>query len=93
MKKMFIVVVLFIAIAGAESCRTTVVARPADPVVVRPPQPRPDYIWVGGEWIIVGGKYQYRQGYWAAPRGRRVWVSGHWVSRGKGYYWVHGHWR
>lgn len=94
MKRFLIVSAILLTIIGTESCRTTVVERPAEPVAVaRPPQPRADYVWISGEWIIVGGRYQYRQGYWAPPRRGHAWVPGHWVRRGHGYYWAHGYWR
>ena len=63
-------------------------------VVTRPPQPRPDYVWVDGDWYAVKGKYQYKQGYWTAPpKKNHVWVPGHWDKRKGGWYWVKGHWR
>jgi len=72
-------------------------------VVEEPPQPQPDvvigvapgpdYAWVGGEYIIGGGRYQWRQGHWDhAPRGHRTWVRGHVERHGRGYVHVEGHW-
>lgn len=94
MKRLIIFATLFIALGSMESCRTAVVTKPAQPaVVVRPPQPRPEYVWVDGEWYRSGGNYQYRQGYWVAPRGGRAWTPGHWEKTKKGWYWQKGHWR
>jgi len=94
MKKIMVFGALMFALISTESCRTTVVEKPAPPaVVVKPPQPRPNYIWIDGEWYRAGGRYQYRQGYWAPPRGGRTWIPGHWVQAGHGWYWQKGHWR
>lgn len=94
MKKIIVFGALILSLIGMESCKTTVATRPAQPaVVVRPPQPRPDYIWIDGEWYRTGGKYQFRQGYWAPPRGGRKWAPGHWEKRRGGWYWQKGHWR
>ena len=95
MKRIIIAGALILSLASMESCKTTVVAqKPNTPAVVaRPPQPRPDYVWIDGEWYVVGGKYQYRQGYWAPPRRGRAWTQGHWEKRRGGWYWQKGHWR
>jgi len=68
-----------------------VTARPEPPVYVRPVPPHPGWVWVDGDWYWRGGRYVYRQGYWAEPRGR-VWIGGGWEHRGHGYYWRRGHW-
>ncbi|MBG9377081.1 YXWGXW repeat-containing protein [Panacibacter sp. DH6] len=95
MKKLIIIGALIFSLVSMESCKTTVVAQKPNPpaVVARPPQPRPDYVWIDGEWYVVGGKYQFRQGYWAPPRGGRGWVPGHWEKKRGGWTWEKGHWR
>jgi len=69
-----------------------VTERPVEPVYVRPVAPGPDYVWVDGEWYISGGRYTYRNGYWAHPRGRS-WQAGSWQNRGNSWHWQRGHWR
>lgn len=97
MKKLIVISALFVSLA-ATSCRTRAVVTtrpepPATAVVVRPAAPRPDYVWVDGEWIWRGGRYVYTNGYWAPPRRGHAWVGGHWERRGNGWYWQRGHWR
>lgn len=67
--------------------------QPAPPVYVRPAMPHPGWVWVDGDYYYRGGRYVYRQGYWAAPRQGRVWMGGGWERRNNGYYWRRGHWR
>jgi hypothetical protein len=76
------------------SCATTVVVRerPVEPVYVRPAPPRPDYVWVDGEWARRHGHYEYIHGYWTAPRPGHVWHRGHWENRRGGYIWIGGSW-
>jgi hypothetical protein len=95
MKKLIVISTLLFSL-GATSCRTraVVTTRPAPPMgVVRPAAPRPDYVWIDGEWVWRGRRYQYVNGYWAPPRAGHAWVSGHWARRGGGWYWQRGHWR
>lgn len=96
MKKVLFILSLVAGIAIFDSCapgRYTVTARPDVPVYVRPASPGANYVWVDGDWYWRGGRYTYRNGYWARPRGGRAWVGGAWVGRGNGYYWRRGHWR
>lgn len=94
MKRIIVFAALILSLMSMESCKTTVATRPAQPAVVaRPPQPRPDYVWIDGEWYRTSGKYQFRQGYWAPPKGGRNWKAGHWEKRRGGWYWQKGHWR
>ena len=87
-----IVLVIFTLMScGASSY--TVSAYPADPVYVRPVQPYPGYVWIDGDWYWSGGRYNYRHGYWAAPRSGYTWHGGNWQHRGNGYTWHRGGWR
>ena len=87
MKKLVVISTLALSLmVGSSGCRTRA-------VVVRPASPHPDYIWIDNEWIWNGGKYVYKEGYWAPPRTGHVWVAGHWVQKKKGWYWEKGHWR
>lgn len=75
------------------SCAAHIVAeRPAPPPFVRPVAPGHGYVWIDGDWYINGGRYTWREGYWAPAR-KKHWVSGHWASRRNGWYWQRGHWR
>lgn len=67
--------------------------RPVAPVVVRVGPPSPRHIWVDGEWVWRGGRYEYVQGYWAAPGYGRAWIPGHWKQTRRGWVWKQGHWR
>src|SRR6185437_13415927 len=52
---------------------------PAPRVVhVTPVRPGPDYVWIGGYWYPVGGRYQWHEGYWSRPpyAGAR-WIEPH----------------
>jgi hypothetical protein len=96
MKKFLVILTLFASAAVFDSCgpsRYTVTEQPVAPVYERPAMPRVGYVWVDGDWYWSGGRYVYRNGYWARPRSHRVWVTGTWVRSGRGYYWRHGHWR
>lgn len=83
--------------ATASSCssqRLVVRTRPAAPVlVVRPAAPGPGYIWVGGDWLWQGGRYVYREGYWAPPRRGNRYAAGYWKRSRGGWFWVPGRWR
>jgi hypothetical protein len=67
--------------------------QPRASITVRPAAPRPNYIWVDGEWVRSGRGYVYRQGYWVAPRASRVWIPGHWIRARRGWFWAPGYWR
>jgi len=36
-------------------------------VAVLPDQPGPDFVWIGGYWYPVGGRYRWHEGYWSRP--------------------------
>ena len=77
------------------SCGPSYVAvssRPTPPVYVRPVQPYPSYVWIDGDWYYRGGRYHYRNGYWAPPRAHYYYRPGTWQQRGNGYYWRRGRW-
>ncbi len=80
-------------LAACDSAMYTVAVRPSDPIYERPVSPGDGYIWIDGDWVWEGGRYNWHNGYWSRPRGTRVWVSGGWESRGGGYAWRRGHWK
>ncbi|MBL7835669.1 MAG: YXWGXW repeat-containing protein [Cyclobacteriaceae bacterium] len=87
----------FVATVTLSSCVSdTVATRPAEPVVVVPASPGPNYVWVNGAWHYNRPKraYVYREGYWVVPaRPGRTWVDGHWIQTSRGWRYVKGHWR
>src|SRR5690348_10215894 len=97
MKKLIVFCALIFSLLSATSCRTraVVTTRPEPPaaVIVRPASPGPGYVWIDGEWVWSGGRYNYNHGYWAPVRPGHVWIAGHWVRSGRGWYWERGYWR
>lgn len=67
--------------------------QPAEPVYSRPAAPYDGAVWVSGDWVWNGGRYVYRNGYYARPRSGRAWVAGSWERSNRGYHWRRGHWR
>ena len=97
MKKIMLVIISSLLVISFYSCepgRVVVSARYNTPVYDRPPRPYGNYVWIEGDWYSNGrGGYDYRRGYWAAPRGHRTWHEGGWVPSRGGYYWRRGRWR
>lgn len=63
---------------------------PVPYVAYAPPYARPGYSWVGGYWYPNGGRYAWRQGYWARPPyARSYWVA----PRYYGHRYYPGYWR
>jgi hypothetical protein len=100
--KILAIASVFIIAIGFTSCSSytvgayperVVVARPAPPYYVRPVAPGPNFVWVEGEWIWRGGRYEYVQGYWTRPVYGRYYVPGHWKYTRGGYFWIPGHWK
>jgi hypothetical protein len=87
---------LFVAASSQAQVSVYVGVRPVRPrgvVVVRPPRPTPNHVWVAEEWTPGGGSYAYHAGYWAVPpRPGAVWIAGHWRHGRRGYFWIGGHW-
>jgi hypothetical protein len=84
--------------AASSNAQIEVSIRPVRPRTVvitnRPPAPSRRHIWVSEGWVVRGGRYVYRPGYWALPpRGRAQWIPGHWRDTPRrGSVWVEGHW-
>ena len=65
-------------------------APPAPRVVVQPASPGEGYMWVGGYWYPVEGKYQWHDGYYSRPPYEgAVWVS----PRHDGEQYYSGYWQ
>ena len=54
--------------------------------------PSPDYSWIPGCWVWVGGRYAWRPGYWAQMRRDWVWVPAYYAWTPPGYVFVDGYW-
>lgn len=94
MKNLLIAIILVAGLTTlAVSCRTTVVTRPNEVVVKRPPAPRVGYVWIDGGWYRSRRQWVRKPGYWISPKPGRVYMTGHWVHTRKGYYWKNGYWR
>ncbi len=85
-------VLLTMSLLSCEPGSVVVSAQPEEPVYERPLAPYPGYIWIDGDWYWSGGHYQYRRGYWSAPRAHRVYTHGSWEKRTNGYHWRSGRW-
>jgi hypothetical protein len=54
--------------------------------------PGPDYLWVPGTWVYVGGRYVWQAGGWMIARADWVWVPPHYLWTPRGYVYVAGYW-
>ena len=95
MKKYILPFAIVIAMVSMVSCAPAYVVRerPHEVVYFRPPAPSPAHIWVSGDWIWTGGRYQWREGYWERPRRGAYWMEGHWQGSRGSYRWAPGHWQ
>lgn len=39
------------------------------------PPPAAGYLWIGGNWTLVGQRHEWRPGYWVPPRPASRWVE------------------
>ncbi|HUZ58949.1 MAG TPA: hypothetical protein VMU83_09215 [Hanamia sp.] len=98
MKKIiFFLSTLFVILLFVSGCGPSAVVvreRPMPTGYSHPLAPGPNYIWVSDEWIVRGGRYEYRKGYWVAARpGHLHYIGGHWQHKRRGWFWVRGYWR
>jgi WXXGXW repeat (2 copies) len=94
MKRMLSFIVIATVIACFASCTATYVVRerPAEVVYVRPAPPSREHIWISGDWVWAGSRYEWREGHWERRREGYRWHEGHWQSSRGGWKWVHGGW-
>ncbi|HEX2682865.1 MAG TPA: hypothetical protein VHL77_02970 [Ferruginibacter sp.] len=75
------------------SAQVYVTIRPTFPVMVKPPQPSPVYIWVNEEWEPNGNAYRYTGGHWEAPAQPGYYRRpGYWQRSKNGNRWIKGTW-
>lgn len=88
---------MIVATATLASCEVAsvgVTVQPVRPVYVRPAPPSERHIWIEGDWVWSGGRYQWHEGYWSVPRGNyKAWEEGRWEQGEHGWQWRKGHWR
>ena len=91
-KLLFLAVILF-TVSFSASAQIYVTIRPTYPVIVRPPQPSPVYVWVTEEWVPSGNSYRYSGGHWEAPAQPGYYRRpGYWQRNKHGNRWVPGSW-
>ena len=62
---------------------------PVREVVVLPPTPGPEFVWVGGYWFPTGNHYKWHAGYWTRP----AYPQARWVApRHDGERYYIGYW-
>lgn len=99
MKKKIIVVIAFLTLLFAQAISAQVYVQvrpvPPPPMAIRPLPPRPNYVWVEGNWRWhkPSRQYVYHEGYWIKPKHRHRWNQGYWNQTPRGYVWVSGRWR
>ena len=96
MQRIAIISITLLAFSLAGSAQIVVKVRPnhqVERVEVRPQPPSHHHVWIEGSWEARGGRYQWREGYWAEPRyGYHRFSHGHWNRHRGGWVWVPGHW-
>ena len=91
-KCLFLAAMLF-TVSFSASSQIFVKVRPAFPVIVRPVQPGPGYVWVKEEWETDGNAYRYTGGKWVAPAQTGYYYKrGYWKTNAQGMTWVKGNW-
>jgi hypothetical protein len=95
MKKIVFCLPLFLFVFLFVSCGPSYVVRdrPAEAVYLRPPPPSPDHVWVSGDWIWAGKKYEWHEGHYETRRVGQRWFEGHWINSRGGWTWIRGRWR
>jgi hypothetical protein len=95
MKKSVFRLLLLAAVALPLSCTPSyaVRERPQEVVYLRPAPPGPDYVWVTGDWVWAGKKYEWHEGRYEKRRIGQRWFEGHWTPSRGGWAWIPGRWR
>jgi hypothetical protein len=96
LNRLLILMVILFSVSAAASAQVYVRVHPVAPVVVvRPPQPSPEHVWVDDEWEPTGETYVYTGGHWdRPPHPHYRYHHGYWGHYGnRGDRWHHGRWR
>jgi hypothetical protein len=93
MKKYFLSAIIFCSMIAFAGCTVEYVnSQLSDVEDVRGVAPRPDYIWIGGDWVWSGSVYAWHAGQWARGRAGKAWTRGHWEHGAWGYRWHRSNW-
>jgi hypothetical protein len=95
MKKSVFPLALLAMIIFSVSCQPTyaVRERPEEVVYLRPAPPSPDHVWITGDWVWSGKKYEWREGHYETRRVGYRWVEGRWINVHGGWRWLRGYWK
>jgi len=95
LSKIITLFLLSLLVSFIADAQFVIKVRPVAPVVrVHPLCPSPRHVWVNGEYIWRGDRYEYIEGYWGLPpEHRNHWIDGRWRHRRGGWIWIPGHWR
>jgi hypothetical protein len=93
--KIAVFMAIIMAVSFTASAQIYIKIRPKAPAMERPVRPARGNVWIGEEWRVNNGHYEYAGGRWEAPpRRNSKWVAGHWQRNGRyGDRWVPGRWR
>ena len=93
LSKGFLLAVILFAAGFSASAQIYVTIRPPVPVIVRPPQPNPSFIWISEEWEPSGTSYRYTGGHWESPAQPGYYRRpGYWQRSKHGNKWIKGSW-
>lgn len=93
LSKLSLLIALVFTVSLSASAQIYVTVRPPVPVIIRPTQPSPGYVWISEEWEPNGNTYKYSGGNWAPPPKPGYYRRpGYWRSSKKGQVWVKGNW-
>jgi hypothetical protein len=93
LSKLLVLVVILLAATFSAAAQIYVQIRPVYPVMVKPPQPSPVYVWINEEWEPSGNSYRYTGGHWEAPAQPGYYRRpGYWQRSKHGNRWIQGSW-
>ncbi|WP_097460436.1 YXWGXW repeat-containing protein [Mangrovitalea sediminis] len=102
MKTSILGAVLALSLTGLSGCTIgpaypypgyVTVAPPPARIVVRPPQPSIEFVWIDGYWSRQYNNWVWHDGHWARPpQGHSRWAPGVWRHERHGWVWVPGRW-